>query len=323
MNWRVKASVQSLLSHLPLGHELNYVLRRHVSRTVPADESVFAYDCAFAAEHLAVFRQHGVSPIEDSLFYEIGVGWDLTIPLTFYSLGVNRQVVVDLRRLIKLELVLRSVSRLGAGREQLALLRTPDAAAKATSRAQLLTILGAGCGIDYQAPFDARHTGFDSSSIDYITSTKVMAYIPVDDLRDILRECCRILRPGGLVRVLNDYRDLYSYGDPSVSVYNFLRFSDEQWRRLNPNLQYQNRLRHVDHLRLFAEAGLEIVEDLPGYDQDATRDALRKIPLAEKFRRYSFDDLAPVRGVILARKPTGPVSRQRNLELETGKSLPS
>jgi SAM-dependent methyltransferase len=303
MNWRVKALMQSFLSRLPLGHELNYFLRRHVSRTVPAADNVFAYDCRFAAEHINAFRKRGACPIEDALFYEFGVGWDLTIPLAFYSLGVNRQLVVDLRRLIKVALVRRSAGRLAASGEKFDLVRTPESISNVTNRAQLVETLRLGYGIDYRAPFDARNTDLVSTCIDYITATKVLAQIPEASLRDILLECYRILRPGGLIRVLNDYRDAYSYVDSKISVYNFLRFSDDEWERLNPDLNYQNRLRHVDYLRLFHEAGFEVQENEAGYDADASIEVLKQIPLADKFRRYSLDDLMPVRGVILGRKP--------------------
>jgi hypothetical protein len=303
MNWRIKAGVQSLLSSLPYGYELNYVLRRYITRTVPANDTVFAYDRRFAAEHLAALRKHGAHRIEKSLFYEFGVGWDLTIPLTLYSLGVNRQLVIDLRRLIKLPLVQRSVARLAASRAQFGFVRTPDSLARETTCSHLIGTLRASYGIDYRAPFDARYTGLKSESVDYITATKVLAQIPVKDLRDILWECQRILRPGGLIRVLNDYRDTYSYADPTISLYNFLQFSNAEWRRYNPALNYQNRLRHVDHIRLFREAAFEIVESVPGYDHNTSHEILKKIPLAPQFRHYSLDDLAPVRGVILARKP--------------------
>jgi hypothetical protein len=50
---------------------------------------------------------------------------------------------------------------------------------------------------------------------------------------------------------LIDYRDNVSYGDPGISIYNFLTFSDAEWARWNPRLSYQNRLRHSDYFKLF------------------------------------------------------------------------
>jgi SAM-dependent methyltransferase len=308
MNWQVKALVQSALSLLPLGDQLNFVLSRYVSKSVPASGAVFTRDVSFAIEHVESFRKHGTYRIEEARFYEFGVGWDLTIPLTFYSLGINRQTVVDLRPLIKVALVRQSASRLSSCRQQCRLVRSPDILADLSSYAQLVKILHTECSIDYRAPFDAGRTGLESASFDYISATSVLQHIPFENLVDILRECFRILRPEGMIRVLNDYRDNYSYVDPNISVYNFLQFSDKEWKRFNPTLHYQNRLRHVDHVRLFIEAGFEIVESEPGYDQNASRELISKVSLAEKFRYYPLDDLVPVRGVILARKPAGTAS---------------
>jgi len=295
--------VQSALSRLPLGDKMNFVLARYVTKTQPVSTEVFKRNASFAREHLDSFHKFGISPIEDARFYEFGVGWDLTIPLTFYSLGVNHQTVVDLRWLVKAALVRESARRLGVGSQQFELSRNPDGLASASTRAQLVDMLRTRYGINYRAPFDAQRSGIESGTIDYISATSVLQHIPVEALRGILRECYRILRPGGLIRVLNDYKDNYSYVDQSISVYNFLKFSDEEWKRFNPTLHYQNRLRHVDHMRLFVDAGLELVESAATHSRSVSDELLGQITLAKKFHHYSLDDLAPVRGVILARKP--------------------
>jgi hypothetical protein len=157
-------------------------------------------------------------------------------------------------------------------------------------------------GIVYRAPFDARTTGFPSNSVNYITATKVLPFIPLPILVEIMRECHRILRSDGLVRVLLDYRDNNSYFDPKITAYNFLRYSDYVWDTFySVGLNYQNRLRHCDYRRLFTEAGFQVLDDQAGYDGpiERARELVRGIPLAERFRGYDVDELAPVRGVFL------------------------
>jgi len=321
MNWRVKARAQSVLSRLPLGHELNFALRRYVSRSVPASMAVFRKDLSFAREHIDSFRRHGTRAIEEASFYEFGVGWDLTIPLALYMAGASNQLLVDLYPLVKADLVAETARRLAAECGESGHRTMPEQLTSAATLPKLRRGLREYCAIDYRAPFDARRTGLDGSCLDYITATKVLAQIPVEDLREIMRECHRLLRPGGLIRVLNDYRDMYSYVDPNISVYNFLQFSDDEWRRFNPDLNYQNRLRHVDHIRLFVEAGFDIIEEEPGYDQEAPRQVLEAIRLADEFRHYSLEDLAPVRGVILARKPASGAPARSDLGTATDSEL--
>jgi SAM-dependent methyltransferase len=305
VDWRYKALLQAVLSGLPAGHELNYWLRRHVSKTVPASQTVISRDFSFAAEHLAAFRACGNVPVDKALFFEFGTGWDLTIPLSFYSLGVDCQIVSDLRPLLKAGLASAITRELRTVHLQPPLLRLPRILPYGISKRQLPAILQQYYGIDYRAPFDARNTGFLSGSIDYITATKVLPFIPVPILRDILRECHRVLNADGFIRFLLDYRDNYSYFDANVSRYNFLRYSDPVWNTFySSQLNYQNRLRHCDYRLLFADTGFDIIEDQVGYDGSVenARLVLSNIRLAERFRKYHLDELAPVRGVFLLRK---------------------
>ena len=306
MNWRYKALLQTVLSGLPAGHDLNYLFRRYVTKTVPASRSVTALDYSFGAQHLAALRASGSAVVEHALFYEFGAGWDLTIPLSLYSLGVNHQIVTDLWPLLKSSLIARTTALLPMLALDPAPLRLPSPFPASAVKADLGPLLRDLYGIDYRAPFDARTTGLAQDSIDYITSSKVLPFIPVAVVRDIIGECLRILRPGGCISLLMDYRDNFSYFDTSLSVYNFLRYSEQTWnRRYNPSLSYQNRLRHGDYRRLLDDAGFEIVTDEPGYDGpiERAREILRTIPLAEQFRDYDRDDLAAVRGVFVLRKP--------------------
>ncbi len=89
-----------------------------------------------------------------------------------------------------------------------------------------------------------------------------------------------------------DYMNHYSYFDPSISAYNFLRFDDRAWRRYNPSLHFQNRLRHTQHLALLDDAGSAVVEELPSLGDDADVELLRRLPLAPPFRGSALDDLA-------------------------------
>jgi SAM-dependent methyltransferase len=308
MNWRYKALLQAFLSHLPAGHSLNYLFRRYVTRTVPASSSVQTTGYSFAAEYVSTFATYGAVPLEKAVFYELGVGWDLMIPFSLYSLGINHQIVTDLRRLIRSELVAHTIATFPALKLEPAPIRLPRLCLSRAHGRELDGHLREHYGIDYRAPFDARTTGFPSGSVDYLTATMVLSYIPVTVLRDILRECHRVLRPGGMMSVLMDYRDEYSYFDSKISVYNLLRYSDKVWELLyNPPLNYQNRLRHSDFKNLFIGAGFEVERDEPGYDRtiEEARALLASVPLAKRFRTYDPDDLAAVRGVFVLRKSSG------------------
>ena len=51
-----------------------------------------------------------------------------------------------------------------------------------------------------------------------------------------------------------------TYSDSSLSPVNFYRFSEFQWKFLNPSNHFQNRSKHDDYERLFDEPGLLPIE---------------------------------------------------------------
>src|SRR5436190_601029 len=78
---------------------------------------------------------------------------------------------------------------------------------------------------------DARETGIDDGSFDLITSNSTLEHVPREDLDALLGECQRLLKPGGLMAFRIDYEDHYAIGDVALSPYNFLQYSEQNWRR--------------------------------------------------------------------------------------------
>ena len=291
MRWLAKAALQRGLGLLPQGERLNYVLQRHVARSLPASESVFRRKFARARQHLRAFEEHGPGvPANEAVFYEFGAGWDLNIALSYAALGVGRQVLVDIRPSVRLELVNHSLRTFEGLWDELEgeagrALRPLDGPVATTAE------LEERFGIRYLAPRDARATGLAEASVDFVSSTDTCEHIPDADLARIFAECRRLLRPGGAFSCRIDLQDHYSYFDPSLSRYHFLRFSDRAWRLVNSPLHYQNRLRSPDYLRLAREVGLEIVSETPSGPSAEGLAELRALPLAPRFRGYRLEEL--------------------------------
>jgi SAM-dependent methyltransferase len=303
MRWLAKAALQRGLGALPQGERLNYVFQRHVLRSLPAGESVFRRKFSRALQHLRAYEQHGPeTPRDEAVFYEFGAGWDLAIPLSFATLGIGRQVLVDIRPSVRVELVndsLRAFERLWPELEAQAgrALRPLGEPVSAVDE------LEARFGIRYLAPCDARDTGLASRSVDFVSSTDTCEHIPEHDLAPIFRECRRLLRPGGAFSCRIDLQDHYAYFDPSLSRYNFLRFSERAWRLVNSPLHYQNRLRSPDYLRLVRAAGLELVAERPSRAGGEGLAELRALPLAPRFRGYPVEELGVTILSFVARSP--------------------
>lgn len=309
MNWRCKAMLQAAFSVLPHGYRLNSAFSRYVTRTLPSPRDVQRSNYLFAVRHVAAFRRHGAARIPDALFFEFGAGWDLMNALSLYALGVNRQIVTDLRPYANPGFVKSSANFFRTLSNGPLPQRMPPLPSALAVGSEFINTLKTLYEIEYRAPFDVRRSELVPGSIDYITTTKVLSYIATETLREMLRECHRVLSPGGMMSVVVDYRDNYSYFDKNISVYNFLRYPDEKWMRFtrNPPLFFQNRLRHCDYIRLFQDAGLKIVEEESSYDGtlEEARERLGHVPLADRFKQYDRDQLLPVRGVFALRKVVG------------------
>jgi SAM-dependent methyltransferase len=299
MHWLAKAMLQKGVSALPRAERANYAFRRHVTHTVPSSEDRFRRKFKRARVHLEAYDRHGPDrPPAAAVFYEFGAGWDLTIPLSYWALGVNRQVVGDIRRNVRPELVALTLDRFRrlapeleaeAGRP----LRVPGPEDGPGDLARTF-------GIEYLAPCDARSTGLASASMDFVTSTSTLEHVPAEDVLPLLAECRRILSSKGAISCRIDLRDHFSNFDDDLSPYNFLRYSDRAWRLLNCSLGHQNRLRRPDYLRLFAAAGLAVVSERSATPGPAKLDELRGLALAPRFRVYRLEDVAVTRLDVVA-----------------------
>jgi SAM-dependent methyltransferase len=289
MRWVAKAALQRGLGLLPQGERLNYLFQRHVARSLPGGEAVVRRKLARARQHLEAFGRTA----DDAVFYEFGAGWDLAIPLSYAALGVGRQVLVDIRPSARAELVNETITLL---ERELGSLGGPVSA---------LSELEERFGITYLAPRDARATGLESESIDFVTSTDVCEHIPEEDLAQIFGECRRLLRPGGTISCRIDLQDHYAYFDPSLSRYHFLRFSDRAWGLVNSPLHFQNRLREPDYRRLVEEAGLEVVSWTPSGPSTEGLAELEAMELAPRFRNgYTPEQLGVTVLSFVARRPS-------------------
>jgi hypothetical protein len=311
--WLVKAALQKGMSALPASESVNYVFQRRVSRSLPASEAAFRRKFERAVAHVRAYEEHGRGePLGEAVLYEFGAGWDLAVPLAYWSLGVDRQLLVDIHASVRVDLVnvsLERLRRLGPELERATgrRLRAPDDLASADE-------LETRFGISYVAPRDARATGFDAASVDLVTSTNTLEHIPANDVPPILAECRRLLRVDGVLSSRIDLADHYSYFDRSLSPYHFLRYGDSRWRWLNSDLLYQNRLRRPDYLRAFADAGFEVVEEVASRPDDAGLAALARIEVAPRFRDYALDDLAVTSLVLVARPATSADALARELD---------
>ena len=303
MRWLAKAGLQRALGALPEGERLNYVFQRHVLHSFPVGDAALRQKFNRALNHLALYEEYGPGvAAADATFFEFGAGWDLAIPVAFALLGVGNQVVIDIRPSARPELVSDTIATFERLRPEL-----EEAAGRSLrpvgGSVGSVTELEPRLGIRYLAPCDARGTGLPAESVDFVSSTDTCEHIPAPDLAAIFVECRRLLRPGGAFSCRIDLQDHYAYFDPSLSRYNFLRFSERTWGLVNSPLHYQNRLRAPEYLRLVREAGFELVKENPSGPSEQGMWELKRLPLAEPFLGYTLGELGVTVLSFVARVP--------------------
>ncbi len=256
--------VQQVFSCLPFGEQLNYIGQKYIVRGLPINKDEFIGKVNIAFRNFNSYSKYCNcdTAIDGAIFYEFGAGWDLVIPLSYYLLGINSQIIIDNRAIVRYELINDSLTRFKKLYKDLPPLIV-DRLDNALSKYPISDIqqLKEQFGISYRAPYDAKATRLAAGSMDFISSTATLEHIPVSEISLIFNECYRILKTGGIMTATIDYVDHYSYFDKTISVYNFLKYPASVWQIYNPCIQYQNRLRHKDFLKIAKSAGFTVVDD--------------------------------------------------------------
>lgn len=303
----MKAGLQALLACVPCGEALNHRLqiwngfydnfRWHIQGHV-----------AHLCNLLRTTSRHGFSPAGAKVL-EVGTGWIPTVPVAMHVLGAQIHTYDHVRhvRIANLcqviDLCRDWFPNLAKAAEcEIAQMEARLVEFRRGRRDSLEEWLRA-FDIYYHAPGDAARSGISSESLDLYFSIAVFEHVPIDAIKAMLREAYRTLRPGGLTYHLIGLFDHYTTMDPTITRVNFLKYSDLTWRIIGQNkIQFHNRLRASEFIRLFEEARFEIVEQQSEVDERSLK-ALGSMRLSPKFRQFEPSDLATYTTTICARKP--------------------
>jgi SAM-dependent methyltransferase len=232
MDFRIKCAIQQGLSWVPGGRRLNYYLQRYASGAFPKSADRLENGRRNAERHVDNYQRiFGRKP---RTIFEFGSGWDLCIAINMALTGA---------KVIASDIAPNATEPL-----------IKDMLARCRAQGALQDV-----GVTYLAPCDARDTALPGGSIDLVTSTDVLEHIPRGDLPLVLAECRRLLSAEGICSFAIDYKDHWSRFDRRLPRLHFLRYSERVWPLFNPPLHFQNRLLHSDYLRLFKDAGFDVI----------------------------------------------------------------
>jgi ubiquinone/menaquinone biosynthesis C-methylase UbiE len=227
MKWIAKAITQAILSVLPYGENINRILQK-----LNKFDKHFENHVIRNIRHLMQMR----SWIQRDNFngctvVEVGTGWIPTVPLALSLWGVVHSYD-HMRHLRQVDL--DKTSDILSKYYDLSCLPSPH--------------------FEYHAPGDAAQCKLPDDSIDLHISIAVFEHIPVDAIRQILKEAKRIMKPGGLLYHHIGLHDHFADFEPALTYVNFLKFSNMTWKLLGQNkMHFHNRLRASDFVKLFSE----------------------------------------------------------------------
>jgi hypothetical protein len=299
-HWMIRAAVQGGLSLLPKSHFWNYLVQKHLTKTLYQDIATFHEKLYYSRRHIENYGLAAPESWPPVTVLELGTGWHPAVPVALYLCGASKIWTIDkvglvnparvrevLRHFIEYEengklaemLPWVRKDRLAVVRDVLAS-QTPSSSDEMLQRLRIRALV---C--------DARRVELQDSSVNLFVSNLTLEHIPKDTLRSIFREFRRLAAPNAVMSHYTDMRDHYAGFDCSITPYNFLKYPSRVWRLCNNKLLHQNRLRVCDYRRIHADAGFKIVSER---NNKGSEEDLDSIPISREFRGMSREELIVV-----------------------------
>ena len=309
-HWLIKSAIHRVISWLPQSQVWNGLLQTYVTRSTAMTPQTFEEKLEQCRRFLNFYRalRPGGEPFQ---VLELGTGWFPTVPVGLYLCGAGNIWTIDIDPLLSPDR-LRAMLQFYCDYESSGVLKKflPH---YLPARMEKIRALLAGCegksATESLAHLnitvivaDAQRTPLPDASIDLFFSNGVLEYVPRPVLQGILKEFTRLSSADAVMVHRLNLVDQFSYFDRSITPFNFLKYTTDEWRWRNSPLIWQNRLRISDYRELLTSAGFEIAEE---DNASGKAEDLAAVPLAPEFRHYSQADLLVLHSFITAKLPTG------------------
>ena len=120
----------------------------------------------------------------------------------------------------------------------------------------------------------------------------VLEHVPPHILQDIHDFLFSNLKSGSHILHLISPSDHRAYSDASLSLQDFLKYSEEEWNNIQTKFDYHNRLRLPQYLELFKN-DFEILffeHDVINYESESFK-KFEKLKIHNDFARYTDQEL--------------------------------
>lgn len=295
--WKQKAIVQKIISYFPLSHKINYIFQKYVTKGVNLSDDYFYDRLGHARDHIKSFQKYSDKKVPQSCL-EIGTGWYPIVPISFFLVGADKIYSVDISFLTSKEQLQTTLQKFVECNKSGQLINYIDFL---PDRFDIITNLLADydkfslddvlqkMNITYLIE-DARKLSLSDNSIDLVNSNNTFEHIYPVILIPILKDFRRVVKKqGGVMSHFIDMSDHFAHFDKSINIYNFLQFSDEQWKWIDNSIQPQSRIRIYDYKQIYSDLSIPISDES---FRAGNLTELKSIPLADKFAKSPLTEIA-------------------------------
>lgn len=295
--WMLKAIIQKVISYLPFSHKINYFFQKYITKGVDLSNEYFYDRLGHAKVHIDSYREYSGKESPNACL-EIGTGWYPIVPISFFLIGANKIYSVDISFLTSKERLRTTLlkfvesnnhERLGDfvnfHQDRFNILINILENYNQLTLSEILQQLNIIYLIE-----DARKLSLPDDSIDLINSNNTFEHIYQELLIPILREFKRVVRKqDGVMSHFIDMSDHFAHFDKSINIYNFLRFSDREWKWIDNSIQPQSRIRIYDYKKIYSDLNIPISSET---FRSGNIKELKTIPLAGKFANKPLEEIA-------------------------------
>jgi hypothetical protein len=306
-NWLIKSAIHRFISVLPNRQKYNEWFQERVTKSLGLGPGPFEFRLNYCRRYLEDFLAVRPECAGGFTALELGTGWYPIVPIGLYLCGATdiwSFDIVPLLRRERLKTLLNlfcEYDRAGKLKDFLPALR-PARMARLHEVAKLIEMESPEAVLEkinlHVVVRDAQNTGLPAKSVDFFFSCVVLEHIPAFVQKNINTEFLRLASARGVLIEFVDLKDQYAAFDKSLTIFNFLKFSDGMWEWLNSPLIPQWRLRVSDLRGLLRETGWEIVKEV---NTVAKEEDLAKVRLAPRFEKYAKEDLLVVETWLVAK----------------------
>lgn len=295
--WIQKAIVQKIISYLPFSKNINYFFQKYVTKGENLNDEYFLDRLGHAKEHLNCYNKFTGSAFPSSSL-EIGTGWYPIVPISLFLVGSDKIYSVDISLLTSKERIATTLEKFvechNSGKLKEYIDYKTDRFEVVTSillnleKYDLEQILKA-LKITYIIE-DARKLSLADNSIDLVNSNNTFEHIYPELLIPILKEFNRVVKKqNGVMSHFIDMSDHFAHLDKTINIYNFLQFTDKQWKWIDNSIQPQSRIRIYDYKKIYEDLKIPISELT---FRKGNLDELKSVKLSPSFAQYSLEEIA-------------------------------